>query len=116
MTFSQTDRSSLLKQGIKKFNSGKYFEAHEAWEKLWLEANDDQRLLYQGLIHTAVGLYHLKKDNVRGGHSQLRKALSKMNPYEKSSCIIDLPGLISQIQMVLEHKTSTAPLIKFSNL
>ena len=52
--------------GIVLFNRGDFFEAHEAWESLWMETYDTDRPFYQGLIQAAVGLCHFCNGNVRG--------------------------------------------------
>ena len=53
-------------RGIDHFNRGEYFEAHEVWEDLWIEVNDDRKGFYHGLIQAAVALYHFGNGNVRG--------------------------------------------------
>ncbi len=46
-----------LLRGADLFNRGLYWEAHEAWEELWLELEDEPRLFIQGLIQLAAA-YH----------------------------------------------------------
>lgn len=43
-------------RGIELFNSGAYWEAHEAWEEIWLEADGIQSEFLQGLIQCAAAL------------------------------------------------------------
>jgi hypothetical protein len=52
--------------GILLFNRADYFEAHEVWEDLWMNATGTERRFYQGLIQAAVGLLHFGNGNVRG--------------------------------------------------
>ena len=52
--------------GIVLFNRGDYFEAHEAWEELWMDTAGPDKRFYQGLIQAAVGLCHFCNGNVRG--------------------------------------------------
>jgi predicted metal-dependent hydrolase len=68
-------------KGIRLFNTQSFFEAHDVWEELWREAAGEERLFYQGLIQTAVGLYHLMNRNYRGAGSQLGKAIAKLERY-----------------------------------
>ena len=42
--------------GISLFNQGLYWEAHEAWEEIWLEADGIQSEFLQGLIQSAAAL------------------------------------------------------------
>ncbi len=43
-----------LGRGAELFNAGKHWEAHEAWEELWLVLEDQQKLFVQGLIQAAA--------------------------------------------------------------
>jgi predicted metal-dependent hydrolase len=52
--------------GVRFFNEGDFFEAHEVWEGLWLETSGPERRFYQGLIQAAVALYHFGNGNLRG--------------------------------------------------
>src|SRR5262245_52901974 len=53
--------------GILFFNSRDFFEAHEVWESLWLELpGGPERRFVQGLIQSAVALYHFGNGNHRG--------------------------------------------------
>lgn len=51
--------------GIVLFNRGDFFEAHEVWELLWMEATPEKKF-YQGLIQAAVGLCHFCNGNRPG--------------------------------------------------
>ena len=70
-----------LYEGIREFNQGRYFEAHDILEDLWQGYREPDRVFLQALIHSAVGLYHLENDKLKGARSQLSKACSKMEPY-----------------------------------
>ncbi len=59
--------------GVGEFNAGRFFEAHEVWEDLWLETVGHERLLLQGLIQIAAG--YLKAES--GNHGATVKLLSK---------------------------------------
>jgi len=49
------------------FNCGRYFDAHERWESLWLkESPGPRRIFYQMLIHAAVCLHHWARANRMG--------------------------------------------------
>jgi predicted metal-dependent hydrolase len=93
--------SDLLQDGIDRFNAGQYFEAHEAWEDLWRLTRGPLRLFYQGLVQAAVGLHHLRKENVNGAAAQLQKSLSKLEEYPEKFCQIDNQGLITALKRIL---------------
>jgi predicted metal-dependent hydrolase len=70
--------------GVLLFNRGDFFEAHEAWEALWMDTAGPDRTFYQGLIQAAVGLCHFCNGNVRGAvklyHSS-RDYMSRHGPH-----------------------------------
>ena len=68
----------LLEKGIIFFNSGQYFDAHEAWEDLWRPSGGPLRLFYQGLVQAAVGMHHLSQGNLNGTRAQLAKSLENL--------------------------------------
>ncbi|MEM9554422.1 MAG: DUF309 domain-containing protein [Acidobacteriota bacterium] len=51
-------RRRLILEGIELFNTGRYYECHEAWETVWRSTTPEPRDLFQGLIQVGVGLYH----------------------------------------------------------
>ncbi len=64
-------------EGIRHFNAGRYFEAHEIWEDIWVRSSDDKRLFYQMLIQAAVALHHYEKDNRLGAHGLYLRVVEK---------------------------------------
>ena len=53
-------------QGLRLFNAGHYFEAHEALEIAWLEENSKVRELYRGILQVAVVYLHVTRGNYNG--------------------------------------------------
>jgi predicted metal-dependent hydrolase len=70
-----------LDLGIREFNEGRYFEAHDILEDFWQGYREPDRVLLQALIHAAVGFYHLENGNLKGCRSQLSKACTKMRAF-----------------------------------
>ena len=98
MTVSDDKR---LAKGIDQFNAGNYFECHETLESLWMEEGGPDRFFIQGLIHLAVGLYHLKSGNRGGALSQLAKAAAKLKPYTDGQCGVRFSGVLRQTSDIL---------------
>jgi hypothetical protein len=67
--------------GIVLFNQGDFFEAHEAWEALWMETTGEEKKFYQGLIQAAVGLCHFCNGNLRGAVKLYHSSRGYMTPY-----------------------------------
>jgi predicted metal-dependent hydrolase len=54
------------REGIRLFNEGKYFEAHEELEFAWKDERGKIRELYQGILEAGVTYLHIKRGNYRG--------------------------------------------------
>jgi hypothetical protein len=67
-------RRCLFLRGIELFNTGQYFECHEAFEEIWRSTTPEPRDLFQGLIQVAVGLHHF---HVRGNRLVAQRVLAK---------------------------------------
>ena len=93
----------LFWRGVEEFNTRSFFEAHDTWEELWRDTRGDRRLFYQGLIQTAVGFYHLSHGNLRGGCSQLGKALAKLEQYLPAYLGIDTQHLVQGVRWCLHE-------------
>ena len=53
-------------QGLRLFNAGEYFEAHEALEDAWNAEQGKIRDLYRGILQTAVVYLHITRRNYQG--------------------------------------------------
>ena len=54
---SSSEQAHLHELGIRRFNAGEFFAAHEAWEELWQTLPEGpHRQSYQVLIQMAVAL------------------------------------------------------------
>lgn len=73
------DQATLWKQGLKAFNKGAFFEAHEYLEDLWRSDfgqghNPALKTGLQGLIQLAVACVHLQRGNPKGAQGVLARA------------------------------------------
>jgi predicted metal-dependent hydrolase len=73
-----------------------YFECHEVLEKLWLARERDP--LYKALLQVAVGLYHFRGNNVRGGTIMLDRASAVLQKYPAETLGIDLAKLVEEVK------------------
>ncbi|MCK6538944.1 MAG: DUF309 domain-containing protein [Anaerolineales bacterium] len=54
------------REGLRLFNAGEYFEAHEALEDAWNAETGEAKNLYRGVLQIAVAYLHLTRGNYRG--------------------------------------------------
>jgi predicted metal-dependent hydrolase len=68
---------------MRLHNEGEYYEAHEAWESIWIdEVNDEWRLFVQGLIQVTSAFHKLFVQREPGGGSRLlQRGLEKLDKY-----------------------------------
>ncbi|WP_151736096.1 DUF309 domain-containing protein ['Paenibacillus yunnanensis' Narsing Rao et al. 2020] len=71
-----------------------YFECHEVLEELWLAKDRDP--LYKALLQVAVGLYHFRNGNVRGGTLMLENAHRVLREYPDRTLGIDMGKLVRE--------------------
>ncbi|MCX7878240.1 MAG: DUF309 domain-containing protein [Ignavibacteria bacterium] len=95
--------------GIETFNKGKFLEAHEIFEDIWLSIRDKTRDFYQGLVHISVASYHLnEKNNLTGAMLQFRKAKLKLEKYlnKKYENLpeVDIESLIKKLNNLTTEK------------
>jgi predicted metal-dependent hydrolase len=76
--------------GVVLFNRRDFFEAHEVWESLWLDAcvGNDRRFV-QALIQAAVGLYHFGNGNRSGAKKLYKSSKAYMDAYPSSYLGLD---------------------------
>jgi len=73
------DRRATLTRARDLFNSGAYWEAHEALETVWRSIiTGDEARVWQGLIQAAAALLHRSRGNAHGVEVVGRAALEKL--------------------------------------
>jgi uncharacterized protein len=73
--------SGQFRRGVDLFNEGKFFEAHEVWEELWLAEAEPEKTFLQGLIQVAAAFHHHERGNLRGTRSLLAAGLAKLGQF-----------------------------------
>ena len=69
-------------QYFRLFEAGKFFEAHEVLESLWLGTKGKDRDFYQGLIQLAASLVHFQKGNLTGAKELFRTASKYLESFK----------------------------------
>jgi predicted metal-dependent hydrolase len=75
---SRVTAHPLFRSGLDEYRKGRFFEAHEEWERLWKNATGHDRLFLQGLIQIAAGLVHLERGRRAPGLRLLGLAREKL--------------------------------------
>jgi predicted metal-dependent hydrolase len=103
-----------LEGGIREWNAGRFWHAHEEWEQGWKATTGEEKAAFQGLIllaaalHKAFGMNHL-----RGGFANLRKADLRLARVPRVVAGIDLARLREEVhQRLVAGRLEPAPRIE----
>ena len=91
--------------GVEHFNARRFWEAHESWEELWLEADAPVVDFYQGLIQLAAAYHHLQRGTFPGGVRLFDAARKRLEPYPPLYHNVDRGSAESVIP---RHRTAAA--------
>ena len=70
-----------LAEGLRLYDAGDFFAAHEAWESVWLPAQEPEKTFLQGLIQVTAAFHHWQRENRLGTSRLLRAALGRLERY-----------------------------------
>jgi predicted metal-dependent hydrolase len=107
-----TTEEAHLAHGIALFNSGKFWEAHEAWEKIWMNHPEDGRFFIQGLIQLAAAYHQLGKKVYRGVVIHLKQARERLRLFPSDFLGIDIPPILQAIDNSLSAIESQSSLFE----
>lgn len=88
---------SEIAEGVRLFNSQKFFEAHEALEAVWLKSQGGKRTFLHGLIQIAAAFHHFQCGNSEGFRRVFEKGARKLIAYKGSCEGIDISELKRQL-------------------
>ena len=92
------NQESLFKKGVNSFNSQKYYDAHEFWEKLWSDYPLKDAIFIQGLIQASVAYFHITNFNLKGSRSLFNKSLPKLKKFPSNHRSFDLRAFIRGLE------------------
>lgn len=108
------DRTTAVIAGMRAYDSGDFFEAHELMEPAWMGTDDPaERDLIQGLIKLAAADVHGVRGNPRGVARNLEGARDRLRRVPDGDAIadlrFDLPGLLDAIDRRLAELAANRP-------
>ncbi len=98
-----------LARGIELFNEGRYVEAHDEFERVWLSTHGAESDFLKGLIQAAIALHHFEKGNLDGAaqlYSGHRRYLAAYLPAHEG---IDVSAFLAEMQRTLLPVLRRAP-------
>src|SRR6202035_5234792 len=90
-------------RGIELFNSGRYWDAHEAWEHEWMpDRKGPEAGFYKGLIQVAAGCLHYQRRNRRGAVNKWTSGANYLRPYLPAHRGVQLAELVTLVDGFLQ--------------
>jgi len=88
-----------FEEGIKLFNTGKFWHAHEAWEEVWKHKWEPSRLFFQGLIHMTAAYHQLYNHKNRGVIKHSERSIGKLELFQPMFLRVDVTYLLNCIKI-----------------
>lgn len=101
-----------LREGITLWEAGRYVEAHEEFEQLWLVEVGPRRHFLRGLVHAAMGFHYVTMGDTVSAGLKLRSAADLLDGFPGDFLGLDVDGLragIAGARATLEMKGNAAP-------
>lgn len=96
-------------EGIRLFNAGEYYDAHEVIEHEWHAETRPIRRLYQGILQIGVGFLHARRGNHTGALLLLDDGIEKTCEFAPACLGIDTGRLAAESQVALEMIRDLGP-------
>ncbi len=103
----------LYLYGVDLFNYGYWWEAHEAWETVWLAAGPETEVgrAVQGLIQLAAAQLKRFTGSANGAQQLTVTGLEKLPPGERVYLGIELQAFSAEVQRCLNEDVGEYPQI-----
>lgn len=90
-----------LAEGLRCYRAGKFFEAHEHWELVWLTLVEPEKSFLQALVQISAAFHHRSRGNRIGAISLLTRSLGRLGSSPSSFCSIDVESLREHVRLWL---------------
>jgi predicted metal-dependent hydrolase len=102
-------------EGIRLFNAGHYWHAHEEWERCWLQSSGADALFYQAIIQAAAALVKWQQGNRRGLALNWAKSRARLDQLPSSYQGLDLADLRAHMDDVAAGLSDLPPRLNLAS-
>jgi hypothetical protein len=88
--------------GVALYNAGRFWEAHEAFEKVWRAAAGRERECWQGLILAAAAMLHRERGNRHGLLTQGALAIRRLDGSVPRGFPVETARFLQQLRRCVE--------------
>lgn len=101
--FDLGEERRIYYEGIRLFNEGEFFEAHETWEDAWNGTHDRRReRFYRALIQSAVTLELLRRGRAVGVRQVFVSCMELFDGLPDVFMGLDIPAHIARVRHAIE--------------
>jgi hypothetical protein len=104
-TGAQPALTPYFASGVEHFNAMRFWEAHEAWEHLWLPADGEVVEFYQGLIQLAAAYHHMRRGTFSGATRLFDASLRRLQPFPAGFHGLDREAAVA---VAASHRSASA--------
>ena len=90
-------------EGLRLFNAGKYFEAHEELEAAWKDEKGKVRELYQGILQAGVTYLHIKRGNYAGAIKVYGRSMKWLRQFPETCRGVEVERLRKDLTNTIEE-------------
>lgn len=95
-----------LDDGLRLFNEGHHWHAHEAWEPLWMGLEGDEKVRLQGLIMAAAMLHQHGRRVAPGVRNHWLNVQQRLAPAPSPLWGIDVAALLADLARYADDAAS----------
>jgi len=101
--FPRDEERRIWLEGVRLFNEGQYFEAHDTWEEVWNRVRDHRReRFYRAIIQAAVTLELLRRGRAVGVRQVYVSSAELFEGLPEVFMGVDIPALLSKLRHAIE--------------
>lgn len=108
---NRVEEREAFHRGIKHFNQGDYFDAHEAWEEVWQEMFGKEKDYMQGLIQLAVAMHHHGHGKNEVARRMLERARLHMRAFPEGCFGVQGLRLADEVAAYVAGRRESPPII-----
>lgn len=105
-TACQEPLSDLARQGIELFNTGQYYQCHDALEEAWKLDETAGRDLYRSILQVGIALYQIEQENYRGAVKMLLRVRQWLEPLPDVCRCVNVAKLRQNTQTIHTELTN----------
>lgn len=95
--------------GVRLFDAGHYWHAHEQWERCWLASTGREALFFKAIIQAAAALVKWQQGNTRGLRLNWAKSRSRLDALPDVFHGLDLAALRNTLDRLAAGETVGPP-------